>query len=65
MKRNSQFVSNGPITRACAKKVRESFQTLVRDVQIQVNDTSSIQGFEQDETTLHTLIQVVNASEVD
>ena len=38
----TQPIFRGPMTRARAKKFREFFQALVRDVQVQVGDTSSI-----------------------
>ena len=51
------------MTRARAKEFRESFQVLVRDVQDQVGDIRVIQEVDQDETTLYTLIQVIDTSE--
>ena len=59
-----QLVPSGPITRAHTKKLWESFQTLVWNVQMQVGVPSSNQGLEQDDSTLYTLIQVVDESEV-
>ena len=61
---NDQLVLHGLMTRACAKKFRDSFQALVQDVQALIGDTRGIQGLNHDETTLHTLIQVIEKSEV-
>ena len=55
--------SSGPITRARAKKLRDSLQALVRDIQAQVGDTHSIQRLYHEDTILYTLIQVMDANE--
>ena len=63
--RNVQLVPSGPMIRARAKKFRESFQALVCDVQTEVGNPRGIRDLEHDETALHMLIQVINASEVE
>ena len=51
--------------RARAKKFRESFQILFRDVQAQIGDTRAMQGLEDEDTMLYTFIQVINVSTSD
>ena len=41
---DAQVVPSGPMTRAHAKKLRESFQVLLQDVQAQVGYARPIQG---------------------
>mgnify|MGYP004722559225 CR=1 FL=1 len=58
-----QVVLHGPMTIARAKKLRESFQTLARDVQAQVGDMKTIQGLGHEDTMLYTLIELIDSSD--
>ena len=47
----------GPVTRAQAKRFKESFQVLVRNVQNQQEVHRNIEGLEVDHRVVYTLIQ--------
>ncbi|XP_071916229.1 uncharacterized protein [Coffea arabica] len=54
----------GPVTRARAKKMRESLQALVCTIQERIgDDLKTIEGLENEDSTIHTLLQVDEPSE--
>ena len=58
-----QVVSSGLMTKARAKKLKESMQALVCDVQDQVGHANDIPGLENEDYTLYSLIQVLDAKD--
>ena len=57
-------VPSGPITRARAKKMRDSLQALVCIIQERVrDDLKIIEGLENEDSTIYTLLQVEESSE--
>ncbi|XP_071939958.1 uncharacterized protein [Coffea arabica] len=58
-------VPSSPIIRARAKKIRESLQALVCTIQERIgDDLKIIEGLENEDSTIYTLLQVEESSEV-
>ena len=56
----------GPVTRARAKKMRESLQALVCTIQERIgDDLKTIEGLENEDSTIYTLLQVDEPSEAE
>lgn len=57
-------MTNGPVTKARAKKIKEAMQALVHGVQNQMGRPSELQKIGNDEHKVYILIQVFEGSEV-
>ena len=61
--RVDQMELSGPMTRARAKKLKESMQALVRSIHDGVDLANVTRELEKDEATRYTLVQVVEPNE--